>query len=437
MKKTFLILLGIILSVLLLEAGLQLAAAAMKFSKHAQTKRALRARGEITILCIGESTTDNQWPRFLNQALIDAGVTKKVRVIDKGVGGTYTNAILKNIPSYIAQYNPDITVAMMGINDGDAYVSQARDTKLRTLKLFYMLRHHLQSPAKIHEEQDFQTERYPQTEIPGELSQKAELALELFSQKKLYEALDLFVDLLEEYDEHFLYLINRYVFLLPHLRFSAYRDKFVEFAEKALELRDHDIASNPILFTLYALETKNEKLIAEIIKKEPAWFINNIQEIREAFPDIYEQLFAEVLSTEAQKSHTLKLGFTAMHHFINGDYARADKYFNEITNFYMKNINPATQRNYLALADICKANNITLIAMQYPVRSVKPLKAMLAGRPEIIFVSNEENFKEALRNRAVEEIFTDLFAGDFGHATDLSNKLIAENLAKTLIGIIN
>jgi hypothetical protein len=73
--------------------------------------------------------------------------------------------------------------------------------------------------------------------------------------------------------------------------------------------------------------------------------------------------------------------------------------------------------------------------MQYPVRSVEPWKKILsdnANYGDIIFVSNEETYKEALRKCRYDEIFTDQFAGDFGHCTDKGNKMIAENLANAM-----
>ncbi|MDD5022377.1 MAG: hypothetical protein PHR82_09665, partial [Endomicrobiaceae bacterium] len=78
-----------------------------------------------------------------------------------------------------------------------------------------------------------------------------------------------------------------------------------------------------------------------------------------------------------------------------------------------------------------------IIAMQYPVRSVKPLQNILKDFNNIIFVSNEKNFKERLKTTNCKMIFKDLFAGDFGHCTDLGNQMIADNLADTLVKLIN
>ena len=74
--------------------------------------------------------------------------------------------------------------------------------------------------------------------------------------------------------------------------------------------------------------------------------------------------------------------------------------------------------------------------MQYPVRSIKSLQNTLKDTyyyDKVTFISNEDNFKQALKEQKYDEIFRDQFAGEFGHCTDYGNTLIAENVAKTLM----
>ena len=78
--------------------------------------------------------------------------------------------------------------------------------------------------------------------------------------------------------------------------------------------------------------------------------------------------------------------------------------------------------------------------MQYPTLSVEKLKQDLKDSPyydKIIFISNEENFKQALKTHKSEEIFRDMFAGTFGHCTEFGNTLIAENVAETILKLYN
>jgi hypothetical protein len=77
-----------------------------------------------------------------------------------------------------------------------------------------------------------------------------------------------------------------------------------------------------------------------------------------------------------------------------------------------------------------------MVSVQYPMRSVAPLKKMLAGFADIIFVDNEAVFKEAVEAQGYARIFTDNFAGDFGHCTQEGNRLLAQNIANTIKEII-
>ncbi len=92
---------------------------------------------------------------------------------------------------------------------------------------------------------------------------------------------------------------------------------------------------------------------------------------------------------------------------------------------------PILFSNYKKLKDISLRHRITLVAVQYPLRDISPLKEWLGG-DGVVFVSNEQIFQDALQNSSYEALFTDRFAGDFGHATARGNELIASKIAETL-----
>ena len=83
------------------------------------------ANGEkvYRIVCLGESTTDGQYPWHLQEVLNTRAQGRRFHVIDKGHAGCNTDYIMENLQYYIAEYQPDMIVAMMGINDrSDALV---------------------------------------------------------------------------------------------------------------------------------------------------------------------------------------------------------------------------------------------------------------------------------------------------------------------------
>jgi len=94
-----------------------------------------------------------------------------------------------------------------------------------------------------------------------------------------------------------------------------------------------------------------------------------------------------------------------------------------------------TKYHYQLLYDILKERGIKLVVMQYPTRGIQAFKDFynITQQNDILFVSNEENFKKALGEHTYEEIFVDRFAGDFGHCTPKGNSLIAENVAEVVL----
>ncbi len=102
------------------------------------------------------------------------------------------------------------------------------------------------------------------------------------------------------------------------------------------------------------------------------------------------------------------------------------------TNDYL----PVTIHNYKRIVDAVLSRGIKLICMQYPRRSIQPLKDILENKSKIIFVENKANFEAALKNAEYSRYFSDNFGGDFGHCTRRGNELIARNVARVIVQAI-
>jgi len=101
----------------------------------------------------------------------------------------------------------------------------------------------------------------------------------------------------------------------------------------------------------------------------------------------------------------------------------------------MKKVDGETikKENYNRIYKILKKRGIRYVAMNYPTRDIGELKEILNGDEDIIFVSNEENFKKALEIGEYREYFIDRCYDDFGHGTAKGNGLIAENVAVAIL----
>ncbi len=113
----------------------------------------------------------------------------------------------------------------------------------------------------------------------------------------------------------------------------------------------------------------------------------------------------------------------------------AQEYFRKAeslgNDFYL----PATKVNYIILARVVISRHIRLVSVQYPMRSLEPLKNLLAEFKVATFVDNERSFKDAVVNESYGAYFVDSFAGDFGHCTPKGNRLLAENVATGILAI--
>ena len=133
LKKIALLFLGLILSLVLLEAGLRLGGSIQSFMQKTWNLQSIKTKGVYRILCLGECTTLG-YPRLLERALNQRAIGARFRVkdnlaIDKLVGGMKTFFILSRIETYLDEFHPDMVIAMMGINDqGVKYHEAGADT---------------------------------------------------------------------------------------------------------------------------------------------------------------------------------------------------------------------------------------------------------------------------------------------------------------------
>jgi len=109
--------LGLIFSLVLLEAALQTGALILSLSKNYGNRHTAGKEGAYKILCLGESTTDGQYPWQLQEVLNSRNSGVQFRVIDKGEGGTSTDSMIRRLNSYLEEYKTDMVVAMIGVND--------------------------------------------------------------------------------------------------------------------------------------------------------------------------------------------------------------------------------------------------------------------------------------------------------------------------------
>lgn len=84
------------------------------------------------------------------------------------------------------------------------------------------------------------------------------------------------------------------------------------------------------------------------------------------------------------------------------------------------------------LKKIVDKNHIRLICVQYPLRRLVDLEDNFTDKGNIVFVGNEDNFKNAVEKNGYDYYFVDAWGGDSGHCTVKGNALLAENIATVI-----
>lgn len=115
-----------------------------------------------------------------------------------------------------------------------------------------------------------------------------------------------------------------------------------------------------------------------------------------------------------------------------GEYELAKNYEEKANKIRFSGYNPITRDSYQKIKEVVKRRGVKLVCMQYPMRKVSLLKAIVGLSEGVVFVDNERVFKKAVEREGYEVYFNDMFAGDFGHCTSKGYRLLAENVANVL-----
>lgn len=382
-QKIGLIFLGIFLALIILESGLRTSGFAM-LSLQEFENRITENKGEYRILCLGESTTAGtyvdskgnlfSWPAQLEIMLNERSQEIKFKVFNEGRPGTQTGLILAELKDNLEKYHPNMVITMMGSND-------------------------IYPPYIVYDEDTL--------EIEG----------------------DSFVK-------------NMRVYKLSNLLWLHWKEKIKELKEK---MPNSTIGYFELGMNYYTLEGNREKakemfektieaekVFKKAIKINPqddlAYFkLGKIYEEQGNLEEA-EKVYKKAITINP-KSDLIIVSLSNIYRIQN----RLDE-AEKLRGRVLFSNNPNTQYHYQLLYKMLDEET-KLIVMQYPLRDIDKFKNMFneTQQMDIIFISNEENFKKALENANYENYFTDRFAGDFGHCTEKGNKLIAENVADTIL----
>ncbi|HTY45930.1 MAG TPA: tetratricopeptide repeat protein [Patescibacteria group bacterium] len=519
--KISLILFGFLVFVLLLEAALRLAGFTLLSIQEHRNLQSLKHKGSYRIVCLGESTTVGQYPSLLEEILNRRNIGMRFSVIDKGVVGTTTDAIMSRLLPNLAAYTPDMVIAMMGVNDrqlmcykGISAVYTRLFLRSRVFRLMFFVYERVSEKIKEVAESG-RGFNYGQLELSGlqqsplpydadpqpqDVDTCLRLAQAFLSRGNFSRAEGAFRKAIELESQS-----GR-----AHRQFERFRQNYPRIEDtlkKAITAHPQEEAAYIELEWLYGkpaglarAEDTFKKLIALNPRNEHAYImlgslygkahqLSGAQELLEkavALAPQNERAYVPLgrnyrtqgkfaLAEEAfQKAIALKpqnerayteLGWSYQ---AQGKFSQAEEafqkavalnpqderpyealskvyeninkpelgraYAEKAANLRARRFEAGTIQNYRRLKDILSKKGIRLVCVQYPLRPVGALQEIFQGRAEgIVFVDNERIFKDAVEKDGYDVYFDDTFAGDFGHCTAKGNRLLAENIADTIV----
>ena len=389
--KAVLIPLGLFLAVIILEVGLRLGGFIFLSLQEHRNKVSIQRKDTYRIMCLGESTTAGQYPIFLQEELDKYNTGIEFSVIDKGVVAVDTSFILDKLVSNIDTYNPDMVITMMGSNDikyphipYGVITTEDEQPFLNSIRIYKLARLLWRDIVVMVRKQNTAKDKV-QTSFKKNTSQKQEPAnqpAESGPQKN---------------SAH----IEQGLFYQDKGQLVQAEDSF----KKAIELKPNSDWAYSELGWFYRSQgkfTQAEDLFKKAIELNPQndWAYASLESIYMETGDL------ELAKQYGQKASELRLSY------------------------YVQTV----AGNYHKLKDILDKRGITYVCVQYPVRSIEPLKKIFHGDEEvIIFVDNEKIFKDALIQGKYTDYFIDSFGGDFGHCTDKGNRLLVKNIANAIL----
>ncbi|MDD5627632.1 MAG: tetratricopeptide repeat protein [Elusimicrobia bacterium] len=454
--------LGLLCVVACAEAALRLGGAASAWLQQRRHVQAARARGVYRILCLGECTTWQQYPRLLAASLNDAVAGWSFAVTDAGMAGANSSDVLDRARTELERDPPDMVVAMMGVNDlgADRYdedIPEAGRFSLQNLRIFRLARSRWLRPAN--EPSDWrvpprivhpspgrprpQDARPPEpTDLfalpPGPDSDRIYQAREAVLRQDYARAEKLLKEVVAS-DPSNDVALNELGLIYEGRR--QLPQAVQAFARSARLAGRHLSGSGDAALGLGRAYIQEGRLKdAEAAFRKALQLMPRDTKARFALADFYRGLgrFPEAQkyyqeALELDPGNDWACAALALLYAKLGDPAQARLHERKTAELRSR-AKPMTARNYRRLQSLLDAKGVRLVCAQYPMMSVEPLRRIFSDSADPpLFVDNEAVFREAVQRKSYAAYFRDLFGGDFGRCTPQGNQLLADSIAQAIL----
>lgn len=370
-------------------------------------------KGHIVIWCIGDCFTSNQYPIFLQKILNDRAKDKKFLVIDKGTSAKNSEYLYHEVvKKQLKIYSPDIVVSMFGLNDKfldkPYIVKENFFIKFKTYELLLKIKKYItgKDPYSKYNYANLNliADRKIINHIMHISENKNNLKNNLMEMKRIvkeypniYYYPELIHTLTDPYFHEVILKKENYIF-----KISDFLDFF------KLDIKHLQV---PYFYFLFAKNfIKVGDIDNAILCAKTATHIDKI----------YCNLLKHITDLKTDKNISIDTTY--------------QNYDNNKKRYQI------TKPLYNAVVNELRNKNVTVMPMQYPLFPIQQLKNMLKESPhydKLIFIENEENFKQAIYSYKKHNIFRNRVLGFCGNLTNLGNSVLAENVANAILKLYN
>jgi lysophospholipase L1-like esterase len=476
LRRLVLIALGIAIALAVVETGMRAAGLALRYAQTRRNQSALHRQHRVRIACVGESTTagdgvNGRYPEMLEAILNQQDLGGKVAVANLGRAGAVSVNLVGAIADALPRLQPDLVVAMMGINDAGhthSYGSLIAPGagrwygSFRLYKLYRVLRFAIARartgstpaaalvlgegiatpPAAVDEAARAAWHDRHRQSAPRSQDVAARVAdLEARVARRQWDGVENALRQLIDEDPGFAHL---YALLADVERQSGRDDAAHDTLVRGVE------AITGVSPGLYAALAESHfqrgahqraiavqrRVLDEMI--EPGNIGSRIH-YTIGLADLYERAgrHAEAEKTWRHLAERVHPGNDVLYeHLIRyydrtGSAEKAERSRELQRRIRYEYVNPVTRENYLTVRRELAARGIPLVALQYPGRDVETLRRMLDDDAGVTYVDNS-SFRDLVAADGYERYFYDRFAGDFGHLTREGNCQLARNVARAI-----
>lgn len=446
------VLVGVVLALLLVEGGLRLAGMVYRGLLGEANQRALAGveagfegsasrnldRPGVRVLCLGESTTvlggRDSYPGIL-QELLDERTRGRFAVVNGGIPGTNTGYIVSHLPAWLDRYRPGVVVTMMGVNDRDGGNFLARPgaepawspASLRAVKLLRTLLGGLS--RRIRGESNVFDPNDPRAHMEFWTHDFREPCRTPGMKERLERAVA------DDPDD-----VWALIALARCQRKNPRRS--AELSARALALEPENGWAHAEMAKAHFIEGRLDRAEAHLKRAVAALphshlgyaMLKELYQLQGRLQDALAFFEGAVRKNPADDQARRRLALLYRELGRNAD---ARQQLEAADSLPSATYGGLTGENYRLALSLLRERGIPLVAVQYPMRDAAPLRRLLSDRPGpgdgLQVVENRDPFREILHHRRVDELFVDLFAGDFGHCTREGNTIIARSVLPAVL----